>query len=183
VTNRPSWIFSEIENGKISMEIGAYQKQFAVGKEFDLARFIEVLDDENFHPFLLFLEKASDHRCRGYFKNLKSLLPPFVGASERGNAADQMLLTKCTFEWLQSQGTIRITASISPNANLVISFLMVVVIAFVSGAIFMNSILAWIIPIGIIAFFLLLNYYWDAKRYDHIGKIANELTEHTKIIE
>jgi hypothetical protein len=156
------------------MSIIIYQKDFPVCKEFDLKRFIQILDEENFGPFLLILERVSDHMYYGQFKSIKSLLPPFVVGGGRGDIVNQIFLTECKFEWLQSSGTIRITASTGSTTTIVFSIVMIGFVAVACGAIIRNGILALIFFIGLIILYLLWNYYWDARRYNDIGQIASE---------
>jgi hypothetical protein len=146
------------------MGLVAYKKDFKVNKDFDLAGFIEALDKKNFYPFICISEQISEHKCKLSFEHIK--IPMFAPRKE--NVADEILLSECMVELLKSLGKIRFVASISNSTLAVLVFF---IILFMSGAIIMRTIYVWI-PIAIFVFFQLLKYYWDVRRYDHIGKIA-----------
>ena len=150
------------------MGLVAYKKVFKFNKDFDLAGFIQALDEENFYPFILHIEKISEYKYKLSFERIK--VPIFAPNLRQRNVADEVLLSESTVELLKSVGEIRFAASIGNSTLVVLGFF---TILFTGGAIIMHTVYAWI-PIVIFILFQLLKYYWDTRRYDHIGEIATD---------
>lgn len=155
------------------MSLIAYKKDFKVHKNFDLTKFIQVLDEENFYPFILYIDKLSELKYKLSFNHTRT--PIFVTPITKRNIADEILLSECTLEFLKSVGKIYFVASIRNGTIIVIGF---IIILFTSIPIFVHTIFAWI-PIMIFILFQILKYYWDIRRYDRIGEIATNFYPHT----
>ena len=150
----------------------AYEKDFEVSKSFNLAKFLQVLDKENFHPFISYIEKSTEYQYRPSFQHTKT--PIFVAHLTKRNIADEILLSECTFQFLKSVGRIRFIASIRNSTIIVIGSF---TILFMVPPIIMPTALAWM-PIVIFIVFQLLEYYWDIRRYHRIAELAMNFNQH-----
>jgi len=144
----------------------AYKKDFEVSKGFNLAKFIRVLDKENFHPFSLHIEKLTEYQYELSFHHIKT--PIFVTGAAKRNIGDEILLSVCRLQHLESVDKIRFSASIN---NKTITGIVLFSILFLIFPIVTHTILGWI-PLVFFIVFQLLKYYWDIKRYNRIAQTA-----------
>ena len=152
----------------------AYKKDFEVSKGFNLAKFIRVLDKEDFHPFILHIEKLTEYQYELSFHHIKT--PIFVTGATKRNIGDEILLSVCKLQYLESVDKLRFSVSMSNKA---ITGIALITILFLIFPIVTHTILGWF-PLIIFVLFQLLKYYWDVKRYNRIAQIALSISTRKK---